>query len=142
MTLTPGDLDIGWRTIWMEARSEGYEGMVAVAWVLRNRLEYKAQDRWNTIAQVCLDWLQFSGWRESDNNFKPALTAVLDDVGLPCLRALVEVMSTDKALDPTHGARHYYSPKAMPPGQPSPGWAMGRKPCATIKGFVMFNDIA
>jgi hypothetical protein len=29
--LTPGDLDIGWRTVWMEARGEPYEGKVAVA---------------------------------------------------------------------------------------------------------------
>ena len=140
--LTPGDLDIGWRTVWMEARGEPYEGKVAVAWVIRNRLEYRIGDRWNTIAQVCLDWLQFSGWRESDPNFMAAQKETLTPVAIDCIRALCEVMNGDKAHDPTHGARHYYAPAAMPKNTPVPGWAMGQTPAAKIGAHVFFNNVA
>ena len=134
--LTPGDIDTGWRTVWQEARSEGYAGMLAVAWVVRNRLEYKAGDRWGTVAQVCLDWLQFSGWREQDGNFLPAEKAVLDDNGLLCLRALLQAFTTGKSEDPTYGARNYHAKEITPP------WAVGHKPCVVIGRHLFYNDIA
>ena len=130
-----GDIDIGWRTVRQEAANQGFEGMVAVAWTLRNRLEYRTRDRWNTLAQVCLDWLQFSGWRESDPTFAPSLVADLDAIGMQCLHALTSALS-GATPDPTQGARHYFNPNLV-----SPKWARGKVPCYRWRDHVFFNDI-
>ena len=137
MFVTPGDIDYGWRTIKMEAANQGFQGMLAVAWVIRNRMEFRAGDRWATLAQTCLDWLQFSGWREQDATFKPTLSADLDDIGLQCLRALVTALTQSKSDDPTKGARHYFNP-----GVVNPDWARGKTPCAKIGDHWFYNDVA
>lgn len=134
--LTLGDVDIGVRTVWMEARGEPYEGMKAVAHVLLNRVRWKDGDRWNTIAQVCLDWLQFSGWRQADPNFSAALSVNFGDATFrKCYRAFFEAMDEP---DITNGARHYYAPHAV---LDMPAWAKGLQPCATIGNHVFFNNV-
>ena len=136
MILTPGDIDVGWRTVWMEARGETYEGAKAVVHVLRNRVNHRAGDRWSTIAQVCLDWLQFSGWREADPNFSKALALTLNDsAARRALRAFLEALDE---RDPTLGARHYYAASMAQP----PKWAAGKKPCVVVGGHLFFNDVA
>ncbi|MGG6879769.1 UNVERIFIED_CONTAM: cell wall hydrolase, partial [Pseudomonas aeruginosa] len=37
MSISPSALDTLTKTIWGEARGEGREGMIAVAWVILNR---------------------------------------------------------------------------------------------------------
>lgn len=135
--LMPGDLDIGWRTVWQEARDQGYDGMIAVAWVLRNRLEFRRGDRWATLAQTCMDWLQFSGWREQDANFLPAHRADLDGTGLLCVKALTTVLLAAPNSDPTFGSRHYVNPKLA-----QPGWAYGHKPAVVIGDHAFYNTVA
>ena len=137
--IVPGDLDIMWRTILMEARGEPYEGKVAVGNVIINRVVYRANDRWCTVAQACLDWLQFSGWREKDSNFRVAMTAQLDAVALTCLRAACEALTRP---DTTSGSRHYYAPGAMVPKGSVPPWAVGLTPIAKIGGQLFFNNVA
>jgi hypothetical protein len=39
MPHTARDIDTLARTIWGEARNQGREGMIAVAWVIRNRVD-------------------------------------------------------------------------------------------------------
>lgn len=136
--LTIGDLDIAWRTVWQEARNQPYVGKLAVAWVLRNRLEYKPGDRWATLAQVCLDWLQFSGWRDQDKNLQASMVADLDGLGRECLRSVLEAFAGDAKNDPTRGARHYYAPKAMPT---PPAWAVGHQPSAIIQDHYFFTGV-
>jgi spore germination cell wall hydrolase CwlJ-like protein len=53
------------RTLWAEARSQGGEGMHAVANVILNRA---AQPDWwgKDIRSVCLAPYQFSCWNEND----------------------------------------------------------------------------
>jgi hypothetical protein len=131
--LTPGDLDIGWRTVRMESAGESYAGKVAVAHVLINRVNYRQGDRWNTLAQVCLDWLQFSGWREADPTFKAALYADLDLVGIECVRALAEACTT---ADTTQGARHYHARSV------SPSWAAGKVPVLDLGAHRFYAGIA
>ncbi|TXH55282.1 MAG: cell wall hydrolase [Desulfurellales bacterium] len=134
--LLPGDIDYGWRTIRMEAANQGDLGMLGVAYVLRNRLEWRRNDRWATLAQVCLDWLQFSEWREADATFLPTLAYVLDATGLRCLNALVTALSGTQP-DPTQGARHYFNPKHA-----NPAWARGKAPCVVISDHHFFNNVA
>lgn len=136
MILTPGDIDIGWRTVWMEARGEPYEGQKAVAHVLRNRVSHRIGDRWNTIAQACLDWLQFSGWREADPNFSKAMVLTLNDsAARRALRAFLEALDE---RDTTQGARHYHAASMAP----APSWTRGKQPCARIGGHLFYNDVA
>lgn len=133
MILTIGDVYVGTQTVWMEARGEPFDDKKAVAHVMRNRMEFLPGDRWNTIAQVCLDWLQFSGWRENDPNFKKAQTLNLSDpVVLECLHAFVEAM---REPDTTFGARHYHTAAI------EPGWAVGKTPCLTMRSHLFYNNV-
>ena len=135
--LTPGDIDIGWRTVWMEARGESREGKEAVVHVLFNRLEYRIGDRWNTIAQVCLDWLQFSGWRENDPSFVKAQTIDLNTSSARTALGAFLAAWSQRPTDPTKGSRHYYADSI-----PAPKWAVGHQPCLVLGHHRFFNDVA
>ena len=137
--LTIGDLDVAWRTVRQEAANQPYVGKLAVAWTFRNRLEWKSGDRWATLAQVCLDWMQYSGWRDQDPNLKPSQVADLDPLGRDCLRAVLEAFAGKPSDDPSRGARHYYAPKVLPK---PPAWAAGREPSAIIADHLFFAGIA
>lgn len=131
--MTLGDLDIATRTIWMEARGESFEGKKAVAHVIINRMNWRPNDRWTCIAQVCLDWLQFSGWRDADPNFKKAQELTFkDSVFLECLHALVEAV---REPDFTGGCRHYHAKTVLPK------WARFKQPTITIGNHIFYNNI-
>ncbi|MGH3756111.1 MAG: cell wall hydrolase, partial [Pseudonocardiaceae bacterium] len=63
------DWEVMGRTLYGEARGEPFDGLVAVAWVIRNRAE---SPRWwgRDVKGVCLHPLQFSCWNETDPNRK------------------------------------------------------------------------
>lgn len=116
--LEPGDLDAGARTVWGEARSEGYVGMVAVAAVLANRVKtaraYVEKHKKphplfgnGTLKDACLRPLQFSCWNEGDPNL-PKLKAVNTGDNEFCwaLYAMLGV-ALGHVIDPTQGATHY-----------------------------------
>lgn len=134
LPVTPGDEDIVMRTIWMEARGESYEGKLAVAHVIINRA-ISGRPRWNTLAQVCLDPYQFSGWRQADGNFLVALNLRPEDLrAQDCLRAFREANAS--LHDPTHGARHYFNPKLA-----NPDWAKGHVPCYKVGNHDFYNTV-
>lgn len=134
LPVTPGDEDIVMRTIWMEARGEPYEGKLAVAHVIINRA-MAMRGRWNTLAQVCLDPYQFSGWRRADPNLLPALNLRPEDLrAQDCLRAFREAIASPH--DPTFGAKHYFNPKLA-----NPPWAIGEVPCYTCGNHVFYNTV-
>lgn len=99
------DLDIMARTIWGEARSEGYQGMQAVANVIMNRVRSR---RWaNTPAKVCLQKYQFSVWLGGDAS-KSAMLAVTESNDL--FRQAKEIARRailNDLTDVTGGADHY-----------------------------------
>ncbi|RYE62086.1 MAG: cell wall hydrolase, partial [Oxalobacteraceae bacterium] len=71
MNVTEQDRDVLARTVWGEARGEGINGMVAVAWTIRNRVE-DAKDRswWGEgYSGVCQRPYQFSCWNSNDPNY-------------------------------------------------------------------------
>ena len=128
--MTPHDLDIMWRTVYGESRSEGQFGKRAVAHVIRNRV---ADPRWpDTIAEVCQQPRQFSCWNEGDPNL-PKLKAANPDI--MCLDAIV-----DSALnsDPTNGANHYLT-RALYDSDDRPGWADDMQVTASIGGHVFLR---
>ena len=132
-SLTPADLDIGARTVWAEARSDGIEGMAAVAFVICNRVMSK---KWwgNSIMSVCQFPKQFSCWNADDPNL-PKLKAL--DMNSPeylkAFGALAAVLIQSK--DTTGGATHYHTRDI------SAYWSSGHKPCAEIGDHLFYNDI-
>lgn len=91
----------------MEASGEGDEGMIAVAYVLLNRMK---DGRWgDNLAEVCLAPEQFSCWNTNDPNRKRmARMKNADPLALGALSALGKAFR-GAIVDPTLGATHYYS---------------------------------
>ena len=109
--------------IWMEARGEPFQGKVAVAEVMRNRLK---SGRWGkTIVQVVLAPYQFSGWNTNDSNRIQAL--LLDDSD-PQYQECVRAWNTSKAsTNFARGALYYFNPKLA-----APSWAKPQNLLVTI----------
>lgn len=129
------DKDVLARTIFGEARGEGYEGMEAVACVILNRL--KSGVRWwgDSIVTICLRPYQFSCWNEGDPN--KALCLAVKDTN-PKFAMALDIAG--KALDGdwedvTNGADHYYAKSMKFP----PKWARGREPVAEIGNHIFFH---
>ncbi|MBL4589088.1 MAG: cell wall hydrolase [Alphaproteobacteria bacterium] len=121
------EIDVLARTLWGEARSEGVQGMEAVACVVLNRVEVarKMAGYWwgNNTIQVCQKAYQFSCWNKSD----PQYRRVISD---PQYRRVISVTEKDvyfatcmrvarRALwalidDPTNGATHYHGDYVNP----------------------------
>lgn len=91
--------------VWGEARGEGLDGKVAVAWVVLNRMR-----KWSkTVKQVILKPYAFSCFLATDPNriklFDP-LRYGDQSVWDACCRA-VEAARDGEVADPTNGATHY-----------------------------------
>jgi N-acetylmuramoyl-L-alanine amidase len=91
------------KTLWGEARGEGYRGMVAVAWVIRNRTFIRKQ----TYSEVCLAPSQFSCWNEYDPNRHLLDNLSVDDYYYLRAVAIAAGVMTGDIPDPTDGADHY-----------------------------------
>ena len=99
------ELDTAARTIYGEARGEDYNGKLAVAFVIHNRVR---EGGWygDSLRFVCLKPYQFSCWLTSDPNRAKLLTVNYDDKKLrECLKAVLEAQ--DSRDDITQGANHY-----------------------------------
>ena len=74
-------------TIWQEARGEPIEGKIAVAQVIRNRMNRKFHSD-GTVAGTVLKPYQFSGWNTQDSNrVLAALVDTDDDSYVECVSA-------------------------------------------------------
>ncbi len=109
------DVDILARTIWGEARGEPYDGKVAVANVVMNRVR---DPRWpDTVAEVCQQRLQFSAWNRSDpNRLRMLAVTPADPIFATCIRIAEKAVAGDLP-DLTNGANHY---EAL---ETDPAWA-------------------
>lgn len=129
--------DTATRTLYQECRGEPRDGQVAVAWVIRNRLE---SGRWgNSLGSVCLWRNQFSGWLSSDPNFGASCALQDSDKTLAALSDILdEVMTADPKTDPTGGAQYYFASSMKQP----PTWAAGMVQTATIGRHNFFKEPA
>jgi spore germination cell wall hydrolase CwlJ-like protein len=105
-------------TIMQEAAGEPYAGKVAVAEVIRNRMNKKyASD--GTVSGTVLRPKQFSGWNSSDaGRIRSVRIDNEDKVVQECYRAW-EVAQAGS--DTVHGAVLYYNPSVV---KDVPEWAM------------------
>lgn len=110
MRLVPDD---AWAvmTIWQEARSEPYMGMLAVAEVIRNRMRAKFFSD-GTVAGTVLRDRQFSGWNNRDPNRIPSAGLHHDNpTAERCARAWRDSEGTNVAC----GAVSYFNPAIVVP---------------------------
>lgn len=114
MNIDPFNREIFARTVWMEARGEGREGLVACAWSIWNR--YRS-GRWFTtfkgrssLALACLFDQQFSAWNAARDDANREAMAVCDynDADLIRCRAVCDGVIDGTIIDPTDGATHYF----------------------------------
>jgi len=117
--------------IWMEARGEAFEGKVAVAEVIRNRLK---AGRWGkTVIQVVLSPYQFSGWNTNDpNRIKALLLDDSDPKYQECVRAWQTARSNTNFAK---GAMFYFNPKVVK----APAWATPQKFLTTIGNHKFYS---
>ena len=100
-------------TVLGEARNQPYQGKVAVAQVVRNRMDAKGL----SVAEVVLKPQWFSCWNSSDPNrlFLDQVVATqagnVKPEGLweEVLQAAESALGTPREIDPTGGATHYTS---------------------------------
>lgn len=132
------DALIGARTIYVEGRSESYEGMKAIAHVLINRTDRAIGDPDHSLAATALRHRQFSGWNEGDVNRAKALRATVNSpIFRRCLRAMLEALDEP---DFTSGARHYMTKARRVKGWPR-SWGRVREPCYTKGKHLFYNNV-
>ena len=130
------------RLLYGEARGEPWEGKIAVAWTVVNRM--RAPGRWSySVRGVALQRLQYSCFNESSATYE-----VLEnpDNHNPkpwgeCLRASSAVLSGHEE-DPTDGACHYVS-RALWSSERAPKWAYDtkEKQRSIIGGHVFLRGV-
>ncbi len=122
-------------TAFLEARSEPVKGILAVLWVIKNRLRLQfALHPERTVHDVCLAPQQFSCWNPGDPNYarglrlaamlidKRAVHTEPDGYILSVCGYLADMVcdAPDHAPDPSHGATHYLNPDRI---AHRPAWA-------------------
>lgn len=112
------DLDVLALTLWGEARGEGYDGQVAVAWAVRNRVDDGKISSWwgEGYAGVCQKPYQFSCWNKNDPNY-PYLSGLKPIPAAQYAQARKAALAviTGEASDPTKGATHYHATSIKAP---------------------------
>lgn len=125
-------------TVWAEARGQPWLGILAVAYVIRNRAE---RPRWwgKGVSGVCLKPFQFSCWN-SEKRHGSQLDRLLDiktlsHAAMPeCMRA-VDVAMAGTEPDPTNGSTYYCTKGVVD----KTDWAVGKTPSAIIGDHVFFT---
>lgn len=120
------------RTIYGEARGEGFEGMQAVAMVIMRRATLGGW--WgDSVIAVCKKPWQFSAWNANDPNAaliqgkKPGHGDAVFDLAYEIAGAALR----GDLADNTGGATHYFNPDVV-----SPSWAQAWTQTVTIGNHV------
>lgn len=131
------EVDVLARTLWGEARGEGFAGMVAVGFTIKNRA---ARPGWwgNDIISVCRHPWQYSCWNVKDPNY-PCLSGSrpIPTAEYVKAREAALVVIAGRQPDPTGGATHYYSTSMKTP----PAWAVKAKQTVQIGRHRFFRDV-
>ena len=101
--------DTATRTLYQECRGEPAIGQVAVAWVIRNRLE---SGRWGNSLGSCLWRNQFPAGFERSKLRRVMRPADSDKTLAALSDILDEVIDRRPQTDPTGGAQYYFASSA------------------------------
>jgi len=99
------DFDVLSRTLWGEARGQGYSGMQAVANVIMNRV--KSRGFPNSAAAVCQQKWQFSVWNANDPNLGQMMNVTTADANFRIAQDIADKALRGVLPDITGGADHY-----------------------------------
>ena len=127
------------RTIWGEARGEGYSGMQSVANVIMNRYAAaqasvaKAQQFGGTVEDICKKPYQFSAWNTSDPNFAKMLEVTDNNAQFRTALDIAERALRGTLPDITGGADHYHTQAV------SPSWSRGQTVIAQVGSHNFFR---
>ena len=128
------------RTVWGEARSEGFQGMHAVACVIINRYNIAKRHGtywWgDTITDICKKPYQFSCWNANDPNRIKLNTVTTDDPEFRSAKRIAgRIVRGQKYDDVTNGADHYHTYRVHP------NWQDGTKISAEIGSHIFYKLI-
>ena len=129
------DLEILVRTVYGEARSEPFEGKLAVAYSILTRWKSKKWYAGKTAASTAMMDRQYSAWnsgKEFDKNRRAMCDATEAEL-VECANAVTAAI-TGTEPDPTDGATHYCHISL------APNWATGT-PTVTIGSHAFYKDI-
>lgn len=119
--------------VWREARNQQFEGKLAVAWSIRNRVKAPGKHWWgDTFEEVILKPWQYSSFNADDPNAKlipgdPAKDRSWDESLTAADRAYLGI-----GIDPSKGATHYHDSNMVTP----PAWTKD----PTTKFIVTIGD--
>lgn len=127
-------------TVWGEARSEGEDGMRAVAHVMVNRIGQRFGE---DLATVILSPKQFSVWNRGDPNRRlvqafvanPARYTAADDPHWVTAQRVAREVLSGQSVDPTGGALFYHTRAIRPRWA---GQGVGRQ---VIGAHVFYTDV-
>lgn len=140
------DLLTATKTVIGEARGESYEGMLAVAYVIRNRAQNKRWWGGPSWESVCLAPWQFSCWNSEKYGGQPFLRDLTagDILGnstyRKCLRAVLYVHDVDLP-DITEGSTHYVVYSWLLNPKLRPAWADELTPTVKIGDHTFFTAL-
>ena len=127
-------------TVYGEARGEEIDGQVAVASVIRNRVN----NRKKSYIEICFEPNQFSCWNEHDPNRK--ILDIIRQEKIPPdnvfiqIQYLVAGVMTGKIIDNTKGSEHYLE-RALFYSTKRPSWARITKDQIQIRNHVFFTPV-
>lgn len=140
-------------TLYGEARGEQVEGRIAIASVIRNRVNTdlggdQKPDWWGEDYKgVCLAPWQFSCWtpKGGEQNYAEIMSVVraavngaaIGPIMRECAWIAFGIIGGD-IRDRVKGATHYYNPAAMVPKNRVPDWAKGKTPVALVGSHLFF----
>lgn len=129
-----GDVDTLARTIWGEARGEGYQGMQAVANVVVNRARIGGW--WGTtIETVCRKPWQFSCWLPTDPNSLKLRSVTLADTAFATAYEIARRAVAGTLADITGGATHYHEKSIRP------AWVSGATLTKSIGNHLFYRGV-
>jgi N-acetylmuramoyl-L-alanine amidase len=117
------------RTAYHEARSDGFRGMLAVSFVVRNRL--KAGTFGDSVREVVLSPAQFTVWNRGGAARRGRVKA--DDPHYRMALQAARLAMSGAVKDPSAGATYYHERSI------TPGWARGMRRVATVGSHAFFK---
>jgi spore germination cell wall hydrolase CwlJ-like protein len=117
--------------VWREARNQTFQGMLAVAWSVRNRVMHSPAAWWgHTWAGVILKPYQYSSFNHDNPEVGLLPVEPADAVFAQCLMAAQRAyLNMNPELNPIGLATHYYAPKSV---KTEPEWRATATFVATI----------
>lgn len=141
-TFTRSDIAAMTATVYAEARNQGDIGMEAVANVILNRIAVNPKHWGFTPEAVCRKPWQFSCWNDDDpqsRRVKQIYDTVKEngsDESVYDAYCAVQRVLSGQSKDPTHGATHYYNPRAV---KKTPDWADTKDRTVIIGDHIFYK---